>query len=84
MLRTARPERATQVLITGADDGDVLVSTVLIRRLAPQLEIIALVKSASVREALHELWCLKDAVADRPDRARGSQEPGGAARGGPA
>ena len=55
VLRAARPERATQALITGADDGDVLVSTVLIRRLAPDLELIALVKSASVCEALHEL-----------------------------
>jgi voltage-gated potassium channel len=55
VLRTAHPERATQALIAGADDGEVLVSTVLLRRLAPDLEIIALVKSASVSEALHEL-----------------------------
>ena len=55
VLHTARPERATQALITGADDGDVLVSTVLLRRLAPDLEIVALVKSDSVSEALHEL-----------------------------
>jgi len=55
VLRTAHPERATQALITGNDDGDVLVSTVLLRRLAPDLEIIALVKSAPVKEALHEL-----------------------------
>ncbi len=55
VLRAAHPERAIQALITGADDGDVLVSTVLLRRLAPELEIIALVKSASVSEALREL-----------------------------
>jgi voltage-gated potassium channel len=54
-LSSAHPERATQALITGDDDGDVLVSTVLLRRLAPNLEIVAMVKSASVREALHDL-----------------------------
>jgi voltage-gated potassium channel len=55
VLRSAHPERAIQALITGADDGDVLVSTVLLRRLAPDLQIIALVKTPSVSEALHEL-----------------------------
>ncbi len=55
VLSSAHPERATQALITGTTDGDVLVTAVLLRRLAPDLEIIALVKSGSVREALHEL-----------------------------
>jgi voltage-gated potassium channel len=54
-LSSAHPERATQAFITGATDGDVLVSSVLLRKMAPDLEIVALVKSASVREALHEL-----------------------------
>jgi len=55
VLSSAHPERATQALITGAADGDVLVAAVLLRRLAPNLELVALVKSASVREALNEL-----------------------------
>jgi voltage-gated potassium channel len=54
-LTLAHPERATQALIANESDGDVLVSAVLLRRIAPDLEIVALVKSASVREALHDL-----------------------------
>ncbi|HUD35441.1 MAG TPA: potassium channel family protein [Streptosporangiaceae bacterium] len=54
-LTLAHPERATQALIASDSDGDVLVSAVLLRRIAPDLEIVALVKSPSVREALHEL-----------------------------
>jgi voltage-gated potassium channel len=54
-IKRARPDGAEQALITGASDGDVLVSSVLTRRLAPQLPIIALVSSPSVREALADL-----------------------------
>jgi voltage-gated potassium channel len=54
-IKRARPEGAEQALITGASDGDVLVSSVLVRRLAPDLSIIALVSSPSVREALTDL-----------------------------
>jgi voltage-gated potassium channel len=55
ILSSAHPERATEALITGSTDGDVLVSAVLLRRLAPDLEIVALVRSAPAREALHDL-----------------------------
>jgi voltage-gated potassium channel len=55
VLRSAHPERARQALITSTTDGDVLVSAVLLRRLAPDLEIVALVRSAAVREALNDL-----------------------------
>jgi voltage-gated potassium channel len=51
----AKPEGAQQALITGASDGDVLVSAVILRKHAPDLPITALVSSASVREALEEL-----------------------------
>ncbi len=54
-ISKARPERAQQALITGASDGDVLVSAVILRKHAPDLPITALVSSASVREALQEL-----------------------------
>jgi voltage-gated potassium channel len=54
-LSQAHPERAGQALLTGESDGDVLVSAVLLRKLAPDLEIVALVKSPSVAEALHDL-----------------------------
>ena len=44
-IRKARPQDAEQALVTGASDGDVLVSAVLLRKLAPDLEITALVSS---------------------------------------
>lgn len=55
VLRSARPEGAVQALITGQTDGDVLVSAVLLRKLAPDLELAALVASPAVREALNDL-----------------------------
>jgi voltage-gated potassium channel len=54
-IRSARPADAQQALITGATDGDVLVSAVLLRKQAPDLPVVALVRSASVREALKDL-----------------------------
>ena len=54
-VRKARPQDAQQALITSDSDGDVLVSAVIVRKQAPNLPITALVKSASVREALAEI-----------------------------
>jgi voltage-gated potassium channel len=54
-IRAARPEGARQALVTGENDGDVLISAVLLHAAAPDLEVTALVRSASVREALLEL-----------------------------
>jgi voltage-gated potassium channel len=54
-IRAARPENAGQALITGRNDGEVLVSAVILREHAPGLPIAALVDSPSVREALREL-----------------------------
>jgi voltage-gated potassium channel len=54
-IKQARPADAEQALVTGNSDGDVLVSSVLVRRLAPQLPVTALVSSPSVREALADL-----------------------------
>jgi voltage-gated potassium channel len=55
VIRSAHPEGAQQALITGSTDGDVLVSAVLLRKEAPELPIVALVHSPSVREALRDL-----------------------------
>lgn len=55
VIESARPRGAKQALITGSTDGDVLVSAVLLRKQAPDLPIVALVRSPSVREALREL-----------------------------
>jgi voltage-gated potassium channel len=54
-IKRAKPESAEQALITGASDGDVLVSAVLLRKQAPSLPVTALVNSPSVREALRDL-----------------------------
>jgi voltage-gated potassium channel len=54
-IRSARPEGAEQAMITGPSDGDVLVSSVLVRKQAPKLVTTALVGSPSVREALQDL-----------------------------
>ena len=54
-IAKAKPAGAEQALITGASDGDVLVSAVLLRKQAPSLAIMALVDSPAVREALRDL-----------------------------
>jgi voltage-gated potassium channel len=54
-INQAKPEDAEQALITGTSDGDVLVSSVLVRKRAPDLVMAALVSSSSVREALGDL-----------------------------
>jgi voltage-gated potassium channel len=54
-VTTATTVGAEQALITGDTDGDVLVSAVLLRKLAPSLPVTALVDSPSVREALRDL-----------------------------
>jgi voltage-gated potassium channel len=54
-IARAKPAGAEQALITGATDGDVLVSAVLLRKQAPSLVVTALVDSPSVREALRDL-----------------------------
>jgi voltage-gated potassium channel len=64
-IASAKPEGAQQALITGASDGDVLVSAVLLRKQAPDLTVAALVHSPSVREALRELGVEQTISADQ-------------------
>lgn len=64
ILRRAVPQEAEQALVTGASDGDVLVSSVLLRKLAPDLTITALVGSAGVRAALEDLGVQQTVSAD--------------------
>jgi voltage-gated potassium channel len=63
-LRAARPRDAQHVLITGADDGDVLVCAVLLGKEAPGVPVTALVHSGSVGEALHDLGVRQTVSAD--------------------
>ena len=64
VIRSAQPQGAQQALITGTSDGDVLVSAVLVRKLAPDLPVVALVRAPSVREALRELGVKQAISAD--------------------
>ncbi|HEV8064808.1 MAG TPA: hypothetical protein VGP46_08260, partial [Acidimicrobiales bacterium] len=59
-----RPEGAQHALITGQNDGEVLVSSVLLREQAPQLAMSALVHSSTVSEALSELGVAETMSAD--------------------
>jgi voltage-gated potassium channel len=54
-VRRAHPERAGQVLVTGKDDAQVLVTAVFVRRVAPKTPILAVASSPSVERALREL-----------------------------
>jgi voltage-gated potassium channel len=54
-IAQARPADAEQALIVGSNDGDVLVSAVMLRKQAPSLPVTALVSSPAVREALSDL-----------------------------
>jgi voltage-gated potassium channel len=65
VIERAKPEKAQQALITGTTDGDVLVSAVLLRNLAPDLPVAALVRSGPVREALRELGVQRTISADK-------------------
>jgi voltage-gated potassium channel len=54
-IRRSHPERAAQLLLTGASDADVLVTAVLVHQIAPDVPTIAVAQSASVARALGEL-----------------------------
>jgi TrkA-N domain len=69
-ISLTNPAGAQQALITGMTDGDVLVSAVILHKLAPDLPITALVTSASVREALRDLGVQHAVSADELVAAR--------------
>lgn len=64
VLVAAHPDKAADCLVGGASDGEVLVSAVLLRELAPQLRVTALVASPAVAEALRELGVAEVVSAD--------------------
>jgi len=55
LIRKSHPERADDALVACPDDGDVLVTCVALRALAPQLDIFALARSPKVAQALRDL-----------------------------
>lgn len=54
-LAKAHPERADQALLAASSDGDVLVAAVLLRKLAPDLPVVALASSPAIATALRDL-----------------------------
>jgi voltage-gated potassium channel len=59
VLARGRPENAARVLIASQDDGDVLVSAVLVHQEAPEVPITALVSSRRLIPALKDLGVLQ-------------------------
>jgi voltage-gated potassium channel len=55
VVRRSQPERANQLLVTGADDADALVTALLVRERAPGVPTLAIAHSPSVSAALKEL-----------------------------
>ncbi len=55
VVARGRPAGADHILVTATNDGDVLVSAVLLRRAAPDVPMTALTNSNSVRDALEAL-----------------------------
>jgi voltage-gated potassium channel len=55
VVRRSQPERAAQLLVTGSKDADVLVTALLVRRVAPHVPTLAVAHSANVAAALREL-----------------------------
>lgn len=54
-IRQSRPERAAQLLMTGASDADVLVTAVLVQQLAPHVPSLAVAGSTKIAQALRDL-----------------------------
>jgi voltage-gated potassium channel len=59
VLARGRPERASRVLIAAENDGDVLVTAVLVRQEAPAVPVTALVSSNRLIPALKDLGVLQ-------------------------
>ena len=55
VLRKSHPERADDALVACPDDGDVLVTSIALRSLAPNLDVFALARSPKVVQALRDL-----------------------------
>lgn len=55
VIRRSSPTKALRALVAMADEGDALITTVLLRHLAPDLSVTAVVHSAHVARALEDL-----------------------------
>jgi voltage-gated potassium channel len=64
VVRRSQPERAGQLLVTGADDADALVTALLVRQIAPHVPTLAVTQSSRVSEALKDLNIATPVAAD--------------------
>ncbi len=64
VIRRSHPERATDALVACAEDGDVLVTCVALRTIAPELDLSALARSPKVAQALRELGVSRTLSSD--------------------
>lgn len=55
VIRRSAPGRALRALVAMNDEGDALITTVLLRHVAPELSVTAVVHSAHVARALEDL-----------------------------
>jgi len=55
IIASTQPARAREALIATSEDGDALIIAVILRKLAPDLPVIAVVSSPDVATALHDL-----------------------------
>ncbi len=63
-VRRSHPERASQALILGDSDANVMVTAVHVRHLAPDLEILAATGSPKIADALHDLGITRTVSSD--------------------
>lgn len=64
VVRRSQPQRAAQLLVTGADDANALVTALLVRELAPNVPTLVVARSTSVRSALQELGIATPVAGD--------------------
>jgi voltage-gated potassium channel len=80
-LASAEPERAVHALIAEEDDGDVLVTALMLRRIAPALPLVALVRSEPVMAGPWRTRRQAGSFRRKAHRSSPRQEPRSAARG---
>jgi len=64
VIRKSRPERADDALVACPDDGDVLVTCVALRSLAPSLDVFALARAPKIAQALRDLGVSRTLSSD--------------------
>jgi len=64
VIRKSHPERADDALVACPDDGDVLVTCVALRSLAPSLDVFALARAPKIAQALRDLGVSRTLSSD--------------------